>query len=595
MPQKPWERYAEISAQSQSGPWEKYQQETIVSPADRPAATDFARVPHGPRPTRPLGPIAPPSVPEFSKPLNEQSAGSALKTVLDIPLDLGAGAERVFGIDPIRPIASIPEAARNVGTGLVRAATSPLETAANLGSSFMDTVHAGGNALRRGDLPAAAQSVGSGAAMGEGAKQGIRGAIAGTKMATATTLSRLPESVLPPESLMARAANLRSKVNPNPSLPITKTGVIDAAVNATRTPRAALYEKVAMMRAGKPQPTALTLPEDFPNTEPPTPTTLQLKRVTNAVENRPSPSRAYTPPESQPLGIERPGLSPDLREGLSKMREAQSVADRVRQAQENAYANRNAPEATTPRRWSQYGSDTYTPTPREIPRNLVADADLEAIRNAPPKAVESTAPLVNKWMNVSAKSVMRGSDPGAQLLKENLIGATKEATKTNVDTALGQAGQDMQSALESAGKTGKTFDVEKIITDALDQAQKRIGAPKDSAFQSQLSGVLDDIVSRYPNLRNLTPTETHALKVELGDAAKWSGTAFDEPVNQVLVQMYRDLNSTIKNGIADIGPLQERWGNLYVATKSLAESLAKDKVGRGTGSNIGEALKKTKR
>lgn len=201
------------------------------------------------------------------------------------------------------------------------------------------------------------------------------------------------------------------------------------------------------------------------------------------------------------------------------------------------------------------------------------------------KAIKSkfvSAESVNKWMDVPAKEVMHGANPGQQLIDEKLIGGTKEATKAKVASALGDASQKMQTALQDATNQGVKINAENFVLDALDTT-KRIGGPRDATHQANISGILDDILKRYPNIDRLTPVEAHSLKAELGDSIKWAGQAYDTPINQAMVQIYRDLNTAIKGNVKGIGPLQQRWGNLYIATKNLAESMADDLVGKGTG------------
>lgn len=193
------------------------------------------------------------------------------------------------------------------------------------------------------------------------------------------------------------------------------------------------------------------------------------------------------------------------------------------------------------------------------------------------------APAVNKWMDVPAKEVMHGADPGQQLLDEKLLGPTKEATKANVQTALTDAGQKLQTKLQGATAQGIQIDAQTPVYDAVAGATKKIGSPRDAAFQAQMNGIVDDIEAKYPNLAKLTPEETHALKVDLGNSIKWSGQSYDTPANQAMIQIYRDLNTAIKSNVPGIAPIQSRWGNLFVASKNLAESMADDVVGKGSG------------
>jgi hypothetical protein len=194
-------------------------------------------------------------------------------------------------------------------------------------------------------------------------------------------------------------------------------------------------------------------------------------------------------------------------------------------------------------------------------------------------------------MDIPAKEVMQGADPGKRLLDEGLIRGNKLSTKQAVDTALGDAGKKLDTALTNMSRTGSQamIDGETLVQDATKAAIKKIGRPREATFQANLNGIEQDILDRFPNLDSLTPKEAHSLKVDLGDAINWKGAAYDDPINQVKIQIYRDLNKAIKQKVPGIADLQDRWGDLYIASKNLKESLAEDVVGKGSGAAIPNA------
>jgi len=219
----------------------------------------------------------------------------------------------------------------------------------------------------------------------------------------------------------------------------------------------------------------------------------------------------------------------------------------------------------------------------ELPNALSGGAQI--VKNLASRLPPSTtAPAVNNWMDIPANEVARGANPGRRLIEDQLIGPTKEATKANVEASLAQAGTEIEAKLKAASSKGVTIDAETPVLKALGDATKRIGTPKDVTFQGQLNGVLDDIMASHPNLDKLTPLQAHALKVELGDSIKWKGAAYDTPINQAMIQMYRDLNTAIKGKVPDIASTQARWGDLYIASKNLAESINENTVGKGSPS-----------
>lgn len=205
---------------------------------------------------------------------------------------------------------------------------------------------------------------------------------------------------------------------------------------------------------------------------------------------------------------------------------------------------------------------------------------------------------VNKWMGVSAREVEHGANPAQQIIKENLLGKDKMATKANVDKALVDAGKDMEAELKTGDANGVKIDAEHSVKDAFDSAQAKLKSPTDAAFASRVKSTLDKILERYPELDDLTPSRAHELKVELGKNINWKSTV-DDPLNDAFIQAYSEVNSAIKGAVKGIGPKQARWGNLNVASRNLADSLNENTVGRGspaetpqTSSPAWEAAKK---
>lgn len=145
----------------------------------KPAALDVVPVPRktptvpaAPDPFAALGfkPTGP--LPPTYAGLATQAEGTApsLKTFLDVPLDIGVGIEQASGIDPMHPITSLPSAAKGVATGIYNLATSPVQTLRNMVSGLGEAVTSGGQAIRSGNVPEAAQAVGRGFVIGEAAK-----------------------------------------------------------------------------------------------------------------------------------------------------------------------------------------------------------------------------------------------------------------------------------------------------------------------------------------------------------------------------------------------------------------------------------------
>jgi hypothetical protein len=208
----------------------------------------------------------------------------------------------------------------------------------------------------------------------------------------------------------------------------------------------------------------------------------------------------------------------------------------------------------------------------EIPFDSSAMGQVAKQLNTSAKAAE-----VNREIGVRPDDVKFGANPGQRILDENLRGKTNEATKANVDAALKDAGEQLQAGLKAADEKGVTVDAQTPVYDAYAKLGEKYGVTRDISNQAQV-GVIDKIEAKYPDLEKLSPIDAHKLKVELGDSIDWKNT--DNPVNQMMKQIYRSINDSVKSADESVGPAQDRWGDLYIASRSLKSTLAKEAVGR---------------
>lgn len=153
---------------------------------------------------------------------------AGLKTVLDAPLDFGIGLEKAVGLDPMRPIASIPAALSGAASGLGNLVTHPIETAKNIGGSLMDAVKRGSAAVDAGNIPEAFQSAGEMYGMAKPVTEGI-GAVA-DKVIPSTARAGLkfervmnaakdaPIDTSSAEDILSRAQELRQRGSTMPKV-----------------------------------------------------------------------------------------------------------------------------------------------------------------------------------------------------------------------------------------------------------------------------------------------------------------------------------------------------------------------------------------
>lgn len=460
---------------------------------------------------------------------------------------------------------------------------------------------------------------------------------------TPGAIRAIANKVTTPEALQMRAAANRQPVNllsPGNIISDVAAPLIGYATGGTpaanileaanlfrqspfyRGPKAALQTKFAEFMAKNAKTPAFATAEPipgaaYPDIPPPLPVIQAVGRSPveaigqgriagekgGVIQTRPreyipgfaEPQRAaefYSPP---PLNIRPPGrnlLTADL---LQQLNEKRALAERS-----NPVTLRQAVEAQQEAEQLAARAEASQPTPAGPGVSAENQQFLEYLRTTKPLPAKFASTDVNQWIGVNPKELKYGGNPGPQLIQEHLIATEAEAaahadpgltlngnrlklSKQNTEAALKSAGSEMQAKLEEADRSGIQLNIDEAVRSPLKGAQSKLGAPTDKTFKASIDSTLQKIITRYGDLRTVTPSRTHALKVELGDAIDWT-TAEEKPVNESLKQIYRNLNTAIKDQVPGIGPVQQRWGNLYIGRSSLKDAVARDMAGKKTGS-----------
>lgn len=503
--------------------------------------------------------------------------------------ELILGGVEGLGMDPARPIGSAIEGVWNFAKN---AFTNPLDTAKEVIAAPVTVPIAIGTQIREGletgDWQGTARGVGNAIAT-------VGSAAAGTGRGRAMVDRAITKVGGPgarairntPERLMSGAATLRKAADgtPDPGIPFTQTGAI---VSTARTAAGPGMRGTARVMEG----TARQLSKLDP--------TRPNVATRPVVDTSPTvPTDIVPVPEPHPfVGELRPRSGPSqpiIMRDAPIMEDAPLFTGELKPpaGPRQDIAMPDIPEIVEP---DPFAGNLRVPAG---PRQDIVMRDLPDPSRIAPR-LSMSAPQLNKWMNVSPRDMAHGSNPGRQVLRDRLLGSDKASTLANVESALEQAGTQIQAILHKADQTGIRFDNDTPITAALDDAIKTIGKRTDAGFQAALSNILDDILAKHPDLTRMSPADTHQLKVDLGDAIQWGrGVAYEADLNRVLISMYRKLNQNLKTGIPGVDEAQSRWGNLYQAAKSLKSSIIRDEAGRGAvvrqptgiGSRVQESLR----
>ncbi len=231
---------------------------------------------------------------------------------------------------------------------------------------------------------------------------------------------------------------------------------------------------------------------------------------------------------------------------------------------------------------SVFGTQEKLNIPRPSSEGALAQAIAEN-QQKPPAVLD--APSINKWIGAKASQMMRGADPGARILSEGLVGVDKAATAANVKSALGSAGADIEAELKQADARGVQVNAKSIFDSAIADANKPFAEGSDETFQKKLDQITTDANAQVEDLSKVKPSDVHTLRKMIGKAIDWT-TRDSSPFNNTLKKIYSGLNDQLGDINSDIRQKQLRWGDLFQADRSLAESLTKDRAGRGSGASI---------
>ncbi len=209
----------------------------------------------------------------------------------------------------------------------------------------------------------------------------------------------------------------------------------------------------------------------------------------------------------------------------------------------------------------------------------------------------------NALMELNAKELEYGRNPGELLSREGVSAATKEGLLDRTKSMKKTAGQGIDLILNQDG-AGKTIrDVDQLVQQPFVDATKGVGAGSESAFQSQLYERLKGIIRvadehQIDLSKPLTPKEVNVLKQEVGKGMKWHGAPYEGEINQVLEQVYRNLNGAVEAAVPRIKAANKRWGELQSAENALDFAVRKKGVSPlgisgDSKSVLGQVLNKT--
>lgn len=187
--------------------------------------------------------------------------------------------------------------------------------------------------------------------------------------------------------------------------------------------------------------------------------------------------------------------------------------------------------------------------------------------------------IVNKLIQTLPKEFKFGKDPGAAILKENIVGNSLEDYLKKVSTRNDEVYKELTTALKSKEASKKIIDVKPLLG-PIDVALKDAAESGEEVLYNRLTKLKEGLTKEFKEVEGklvatgekklrLSPFETTELKRQIGRQSKWTGQAFDSDINKVRVSIYRNLDDAIDKAVPESQELNRRLSNLIGAENSL--------------------------
>ena len=197
-------------------------------------------------------------------------------------------------------------------------------------------------------------------------------------------------------------------------------------------------------------------------------------------------------------------------------------------------------------------------------------------------AVKQLAPrVINSLIKPLEKAFRFGRDPGRGVVNEGITALSRSGLKEQFVSKLDELGGLIERSLTRPGVKESVIDVSPAISkidDAIAAAGKRgekllLQRLKDvkEALTKNLDVQTGEFTTSKP--MQMSPLEVHQLKRQIGEAAKWTGQAFDNEVNQARVVVYRALNDLVEKAAPGTKSLQARYADILTAKSALERTM----------------------
>lgn len=192
--------------------------------------------------------------------------------------------------------------------------------------------------------------------------------------------------------------------------------------------------------------------------------------------------------------------------------------------------------------------------------------------------------IINSILKPVSKEFSFGKNPGLGVVQEGLTANTREGLLKEISAKKQEIGAQIDAQLNLPINARKKIDVSAALK-PLDDAMAEAVKSGEQTLYTRLQAVRDGLTKEFQAVEGklvptgekklvMTPAEARQLKTEIGGAAKWTGQAFDNEVNQARVKVYRAINDMIDAAVPGTKTLNSRYANLLSAEKSLDRTIS---------------------
>lgn len=243
------------------------------------------------------------------------------------------------------------------------------------------------------------------------------------------------------------------------------------------------------------------------------------------------------------------------------------------------------------------------------PRAIGTAALLGAATPAALAVAERVGPaIVNNMLRPLAKQYRFGKNPGRAVVNEGIVAQDINHLVTALAERKDMVGKLIDGSLRSPrAQAAGTIDIKPMLKPVDDAIKKYARSPENEALVKQLYNFRESLTNIFipgpkgtilptgiPRPTMLDPYRATRVKREIGEGTKWSGEAYERPLNEVKAEVYRSIDSAVDALVPESKFLNERYGNLLEAQKAAERKAAAsqlinmtDLAGFGVGTAAG--------